>query len=112
MSVMTDMIDALKGAGLDAYLPGRHQGPCLTAYVALEDGGVVRTGKTTGRHVYQLTAMVPVDRPGDMTRLLREIRAAMNTLPHLRAGDDSPDMIDEEKSAYCVTLEYSALCSA
>ncbi len=36
----------------------------------------------------------------------------MNTLPHLRAGDDSPDMIDEEKSAYCVTLEYSALCSA
>lgn len=110
MSVMTNIIDTLTAAGIPAFLPGRHQGACLSAYIAVEDGGVIRTGKTTGRHIYQLTAMTPLDRPSEMTALLRRTRAAMNALGDLRAGDDSPDAIDEEKGAYCVTMEYAALC--
>ena len=56
---------------------------------------------------------MPYAREGYITApLVREAPRIEDIVPHLRAGDDSPDMIDEEKSAYCVTLEYSALCSA
>lgn len=108
----TRIVDTLAAAGIAAYLPGKHEGQCKSAYAAVEDGGVVQTGKTTGRHVYQITAMVPVDKPSTMNALLSSIRTAMSGMTALRpTGSQMPDIIDEEIGAYCVTLEYSALCS-
>lgn len=112
MNTMTRIVDTLTAQHIAAFLPGRHEGMCTSAYVAVEDGGVIQTGKTTGRHVYTLTAMVPFGTPSAMGALLNSIRSAMRAMPTLRpTGEQSPDMIDEERGAYCVTVEYSALCS-
>lgn len=112
MSMHTNIVDRLTAAGIAAYLPGKHAGQCKSAYAAVEDGGIVQTGKTTGRHVYQITAMVPVSAPSAMNALLSSIRTAMSGMTALRpTGGQMPDVIDEEVGAYCVTLEYSALCS-
>lgn len=113
MSMLTNIVDTLTAAGISAYMPGKHEGKCLSAYVMAADGGVIRTGKTTGRHIYQLYVYVPMDRPSTLTAQVASVRDAVKTLTSLRqTGDQSPDMIDEELGAYCVTLEYSALCSA
>lgn len=111
MSVMTNMIDTLNAAGLNAYLPGRHQGQCLKPYTVIEDGGTEQVGKTTGRHVYLVTVLVPLDAPTRMQTELVNVQAALKAMPFLKIGEKNPDFIDEDKNAYCVALEYSALCS-
>lgn len=113
MSMMTNIVDVLKRAEIDGFLPGKHVGACKSAYVVVEDGGVIKTGKTTGRHVYLLTAMVPLETPSKMTTMLTGIGKAMaQEMPWMQMGDKSPDVIDEDQGAYCVTIEFSALCSA
>lgn len=112
MSVMTNMIDVLKNADIDAYLPGKHAGPCKSAYVVIEDDGVRQTGKTTGRHLYVVTAFVPVNAPTELVSLLSEVRLALSGVGAVRpTGERSPDEIVEEIGAYCASEVYSALCS-
>ena len=112
MSIMTNMIDAMLERDIEAYLPGRHSGACLQPYAVVADDGVRKAGKTTGRHVYLVTAYVPVARPTAIGPLLAAIKSALATVDNVReTGDQSPDGIDDELQAYYVTLEYSALCS-
>lgn len=112
MSIMTDMIDAMKAREIDAYLPGRHSGACLKPYAVVADDGVRRVGKTTGRHVFIVTAYVPMDRPTALGGLLAQVKSALATVGNVReTGEQSPDEIDDELNAYCASLEYSALCS-
>lgn len=110
--MLTTLIDALKAAGVDAYLPGRHDGKCKKAYAVVSDDGVRRAGKTTGRRLFTVTAYVPVSKPTAMNALLAKIRTAMAGLENISEMDSqSGDMIDDEIEAYIVGLEYSALCS-
>ncbi len=112
MSMMTDMVDAMQAAGIEAWLPGRHTGTCNTPYAVVADDGLRRMGKTTGRHVYIVTAYVPHDRPTALNPLLAQIRTALTGVDGVReTGEQSPDDIDDELQAYYCSLEYSALCS-
>lgn len=112
MSMMTDMVDALQAAGIEAWLPGRHEGTCRGAYAVVADDGLRRMGKTTGRHVYIVTAYVPKETPTALNGMLAGIRTALAGLDGIReTGEQSPDDIDDELEAYYCSLEYSALCS-
>ncbi len=112
MSIMTKMVDALEAVEIRAYLPGRAPGGCQSAHAIVTDGGRVPLGKTTGRHIYYVTACVPAARPGDLTELTRRIGDALVGLRELRAtGDVSESFFDDEKGAYCAAVEFSALCA-
>ncbi len=109
---LTDIIDALKARDIDAWLPGRHSGRCVSPYCVVADDGVRRMGKTTGRHLYIVTAYVPSDRPALMNELLPAVRRALADMDNLReTGEQSADDLDEETGAYYVTLGFSSLCS-
>ena len=113
MSMMTRIADALTGADIRCYLPGRHQGTCEEPYAVVTDAGIARIGKTTGRHVYYVTLYVPMEKPSMMTELLGTARCALLALTALRPNPmQSEGTIDEVGRAYCVSMEYSALCSA
>ncbi len=110
--ILTDIIDTLKARSIDAYLPGKHDGPCKGPYVVVADDGVRRTGKTTGRHMYLLTAFVPAEKPTAMDTLLSGVRSALASMSNLKETDgQGADYIDEEIGAYAAQLSYSALCS-
>lgn len=110
--IITDMYDALKGAGLDVYLPGQAVGECRAPRVLLADAGVMPAGKTIGRHVFFVTACVPFARPIDVSGVLERARAALRGVPSVRpTGETSEGETDDEGKAYCVSAEYVAMCS-
>ena len=110
--ILTDMIDALRAEGVETWLPGKHEGKCTAPYAVVSDGGVRRTGRTTGRHLYTVTAFVPAAKPTAMNQLVASIRRARAAMDNLKESDgQSGDMIDDEIEAYVVEIGYSALCS-
>lgn len=112
MSIMAKMADALNAAGIPAYLPGRAPGECRTAHAVVADGGRTREGRTTGRKLYYVTAYVPEQRPGDLAELVKQISDAMLSMRDLRpTGNICQDYFDDEKKAYCATVELYALCA-
>lgn len=112
VSVLTDMIDALRAQNIEAWLPGKHDGKCKGPYTVVADDGIRRMGRTTGRHFYTVTAFVPAKKPTAMAELLAGVRTAMAGLDNLKEEESqSGDMIDDEIEAYIVEARYSALCS-
>lgn len=112
MSVLTKVADALNTAGIPAYLPGRAPGECREAHVVVTDGGRIRQGRTTGRRMYYVTAYVPEQRPGDLAGLVMQIAEAVLPLREVRStGNVSEDSFDDDKRAYCATVELYALCA-
>ena len=112
MAMLTRLTDALNSAGIPAYLPGRAPGECRTAHAVVADGGRDRTGKTTGRRMYYITAYVPEQRPGDLNDLVRRISDAAVAVREVReTGNVSEAGFDDEKKAYCATVELYALCA-
>lgn len=103
---------ALKGAGLDVYLPGQFDGTCTTPFVVVSDGGTVPTGKTTGVKRFLVTGYVPLGRLTDLRTLLASSQAALLSVSAARTtGGISHEEIDEERAAHFASMEYAALCS-
>ncbi len=112
MAVLTKIVDALNAGGVPAYLPGRAPAECREAHAAVADGGRAREGRTTGRRMYYVTAYVPEQRPGDLAGLVAQIAEAVLPLREVRStGNVSEDSFDDEKKAYCATVELYALCA-
>ncbi len=110
--IMTDMYDALKGAGLEVYLPGQAVGECRAPRILLADAGVIPHGRTLGRHVFYVTACVPFARPIEAAGTLERARAALQSVTSVRpTGETSEGETDDTTKAYCISAEYAAMCS-
>ena len=106
------MYRALKGAGLNVYLPGQFDGNCTAAFVVVSDGGTVPTGKTTGVKRFLVTGYVPLGRLTDLRALLASAQDALRSVPAAKTtGEISHEEIDEEQGAHFASMEYAALCS-
>ena len=78
---LLDIIKHLQNKGFDTYLPGKHQGECLSEYV------VVKTGETTQAMEYSSTVTyydvmcyVPEKFPSRLDAMVDEVVAAMKEL--------------------------------
>lgn len=80
MNKTRHIIQTLRAAGLKAWLPGIHEGVCLSPYCVVQhlsgsllcpSGGFVR---------YRVHMYVPADRPEEMDRLSLSVREAIRPL--------------------------------
>lgn len=110
-AMIKSIVDTVRAAGLTAYLPGQHQGECREPYVIVSDGGTRATGKTTGEHVYLVTAIVPIGMPLRLHTLMADVMTAMKSLTMLTQGGTSEEDIDEEVMCRFKSVEYGGLCS-
>lgn len=112
MSIITKICDALHAADIPAYLPGKAEGVCKAAHAVVSDAGRQQQGRTTGRRIILVTVYVPADRPLDLSGTLVKAEEALLTVREIRrTGEISPEAIDDDKKAYCASIEFSALCA-
>lgn len=78
---LLDIIVYLKNQGFDAYLPGKHQGECVSEYI------VVRTGVTTQVNnfsstvtYYNVMCYVPQATPSRLDEFVDEVITSMKGL--------------------------------
>jgi len=113
MGIRESMHEALRAAGIAVHLPGqREEGPGDEGYVVISDGGVMATGKTTGRKSFLVTGYVQAKRQLDLRPLLAKVTAALAPLQGIRTnGEVSPEDFDEKRGAVFSAIEYTALCA-
>lgn len=112
MGIREMMYDALKAADVEVYLPGQYEGICKRPYVVISDGGVVATGKTTGRKSFLVTGYVPANKPLQLKSLLASVQTALIGLKNARyVGETTPEYLDEETRSVYATMEYISLCA-
>ncbi len=112
MSTLTERaFDALQAAGLEARVPANAVGECKAPYLVVQDGGVQPTGKTTGRRMILIHALVPNNQPGKLPTLLANARMAMRAVPSLRITATGEETVDDDLKAIRASLTYTALCA-
>ena len=67
---------ALRRAGIDAFLPGEHEGICTRPYAVVRQlSGVASGGR--GHASYRVILLVPQDSPGQLDGFAEDVRRAL-----------------------------------
>lgn len=102
----------LKDAGFEVYSPGQHKGLCLSSYIVLRDGSTnAFAGQNrVGYSMLEVHLYHPIDRYSTLQDYRRQVKDSLKKLSDLRyIGQESPALIDDDKQAHAIFIEYQVL---
>ena len=102
------MVKALRGAGIEAYLPGEHEGICTQPYAVVRQmSGIASDG--VGHASYRVILLVPQDNPGLLDGFAEDVRQALAPLRAHGIRISQPRgavLTDDVFRAVTVSLDY------
>lgn len=99
----------LKEKNLNPYHIGKHEGKCRERYCVVKEGTQIPNIRSNRLGVKRIDVIlfVPIGSYIAVEDYSREVRKAMRELKFLRkTGMETPIIIDDEKKAYTMSIEY------
>lgn len=107
---MYQTIKAALSSAAPTYDPGVQMGEVKAPYLVVHDMGInphENSGGMLGQHIYEVVALVPVARQGELKLLCERARAALKSIPRLKySGDAAPTGIEAQFKGVSVSLVY------
>ena len=104
-----DIYNHLKGAGIDVFSPGQHQGDCLSPYVVVKYAGSARFKQYSSTQAfYELLCYIPANQYSILEEYLDQVRTAMRGLQPLimPTHDELESFYDADVKGHMVSLQY------
>ena len=99
----------LKGKGVKVFAPGQHKGLCKESYVVIKESGTSAYPGTNklGYTILDVMIFHPISQYSTLSDYVKSIKGYLKEIKDLRyGGNESPDVIDDEKQAHTRSIQY------
>lgn len=108
MNIYKDIAVHLNSKNIDNYSIGQHQGKCTSPFIVIEDAGQQKESRYTIKiRNINVVVVFPQGKYSELEGYVDKVIDAMNSYTRAVFSENISDvMIDTEKDAYIVVLEY------